>query len=179
MKNVRASERYAKSLLQLSIEKNILKEVKLDIDMLIKVFTESREISNLYTSPIIPIKHKVKITKKIFLNKINENTLNLLLNVIYRKRDNLIQLILPKFNELYNVHMNIEESKIITTFDLDEKSLEVVRGFAEKITKKNISLVNKTDKKIIGGFNLKIGDRMIDCTVSNKLKNLRKKLINN
>ena len=42
-----------------------------------------------------------------------------------------------------------------------------------------ISLINKKDKEIIGGFNLKIGDRMIDCTVSNKLKNLRKKLINN
>ena len=37
----------------------------------------------------------------------------------------------------------------------------------------------KKDKEIIGGFNLKIGDRMIDCTVSNKLKSLRKKLINN
>ena len=28
-------------------------------------------------------------------------------------------------------------------------------------------------------LNLKIGDRMIDCTVSSKLKSLRKKLINN
>ena len=112
-------------------------------------------------------------------NKNEKRFCNLLTNLVLRKRDNLIESILPKFNELYNVHKNIEESKITTTFDLDEKSLEVVRDFAEKITKKNISLINKKDKEIIGGFNLKIGDRMIDCTVSNKLKNLRKKLINN
>ena len=96
-----------------------------------------------------------------------------------RKRDNLIESILHKFNELYNAQMNIEESLITTTFNLDQKSLDVVKDFAEKITNKNISLVNNINKEIVGGFNLKIGDRMIDCTVSSKLKSLRKKLINN
>ena len=75
--------------------------------------------------------------------------------------------------------MNIEESSITTTFNLDQKSLDVVKSFAEKITDKNIVLENNINKEIVGGFNLKIGDRMIDCTVSSKLKNLRKKLINN
>ena len=75
--------------------------------------------------------------------------------------------------------MNIEESSITTTFNLDQKSLDVVKSFAEKITDKNIILENNINKEIVGGFNLKIGDRMIDCSVSSKLKNLRKKLINN
>ena len=179
MRNARASERYAKSLLMLSIEKKIVEEVKADVSLIIKSFLDSREISSLYLTPIVPINHKISITKKIFKGKINEYTLNLLLNLVLRKRDNLIESILIKFNELYNVHMNIEDSSITTTFDLDKKSLEVVKSFAEKITNKNISLINNTNKEIIGGFNLKIGDRMIDCTVSNKLKRLRKKLINN
>ena len=179
MKTTRASERYAKSLLTLSIENNVLNKVKVDIDMLGKSFNESREISNLYLSPIIPIRHKLNITNKIFKGKVNENTLNLLLNLISRKRDNLIESILRKFNELYNAHKNIEKSLITSTFSLDDKTLGVVKDFAEKLTKKKISLVNIVDEAIIGGFNLKIGDRMIDCTVSNKLKELRKKLINN
>ena len=66
MKNSRASERYAKSLLQLSIDKDLVEEIKSDIDMLILIFSESREVSNLYSSPIIPISHKVEITNKIF-----------------------------------------------------------------------------------------------------------------
>ena len=45
----------------------------------------------------------------------------------------------------------------------------------EKIEFKDKSLdKNKFSREI-----LKIGDRMIDCSVSNKLKELRKKLINN
>jgi F-type H+-transporting ATPase subunit delta len=179
MKNTRASVRYAKSLLTLSIEKNVLDIVKADIDMICKSFDNSREISNLYLSPIIPINHKLEITNKIFKGKVNENTLILLLNLISRKRDNLIESILKKFNELYNTHKNIEESLITSTYSLDDKTLVVVKDFAEKITKKKISLVNTVDENIIGGFNLKIGDKMIDCTVSNKLNELRKKLINN
>ena len=54
MKNTRASERYAKSLLMLAIEKKILDKVKADVDLISKSFEDSREISNLYLSPIIP-----------------------------------------------------------------------------------------------------------------------------
>ena len=179
MKNSRASERYAKSLLQLSIDKDLVEEIKSDIDILIIIFSESREVSNLYLSPIIPISHEVEITNKIFSKKINENTLNLILNVIYRKRDNLIQSILSKFIELYNVHNNIEESFITTTCDLDDETFNDIKKFAEKVSKKKVSLSHNQNKKIIGGFNLKIGDKMMDCTVSSRINDLRKKLINN
>ncbi|PDH43624.1 MAG: ATP synthase F1 subunit delta [Rhodothermaeota bacterium MED-G18] len=179
MINTRASERYAKSLLSISIDENLVDEIKSDIDLIKKSFEESREISNLYSSPIIPINNKVKITQKIFEGKLNKYTLNLLYNLIYRKRDNLIITILEKFKELYNFQMNIEESTISTTFDLDSKSLDIVKQFAKKVTGKKITLENTIDKNILGGFNLKIGDKMIDCTVSNKISELRKKLINN
>ena len=94
MKNTRASERYAKSLLMLAIEKKILDKVKADVDLISKSFEDSREISNLYLSPIIPINHKLSITKKIFKGKVNGHTLNLLTNLVLRKRDNLIESIL-------------------------------------------------------------------------------------
>ena len=179
MLNSRASERYAKSLLSLSIDNNIVNEINSDIELIIKYFKDSREVVNLYSSPIIPINHKIDITNKLFKNILNKHTLNLLLNLIYRKRDNLIFTILLKYKDLYNQHMNIEESVITTTFNLDKETLDVVHDFAKKVTGKEISLENTINKDILGGFNLKIGGKMIDCSVSNKLSELRKKLINN
>ena len=49
MLNTRASERYAKSLLSLSIDKNIVDEINSDIDLIIKSFEDSREVANLYS----------------------------------------------------------------------------------------------------------------------------------
>ena len=63
-----------------------------------------------------------------------------MLYVIYRKRDNLIENILLKFNEIYNDYNNIVESEIITTSKLDDENLEYIKSFARKITKKNIFL---------------------------------------
>ena len=179
MLNSRASERYAKSLLSLSIDNNIVNEINSDIELIIKYFKDSREVVNLYSSPIIPINHKIEITNKLFKSILNKHTLNLLLNLIYRKRDNLIFTILLKYKDLYNQHMNIEESVITTTFNLDKETLDVVHDFAKKVTGKEISLENTINKDILGGFNLKIGGKMIDCSVSNKISELRKKLINN
>ena len=48
-----------------------------------------------------------------------------------------------------------------------------------KIIKKNIVLKEKIDNNIIGGFNLKVGDKMYDCTVSKKIKKIKKILKNN
>tara|TARA_S200000501_G_scaffold377893_1_gene438013 strand:- start:4696 stop:5235 length:540 start_codon:yes stop_codon:yes gene_type:complete len=179
MLDTRASERYAKSLLILSIDNNIVEEINSDIHLMITFFNDSREVVNLYSSPIIPIYHKIEITNKIFKNNLNKHTLNLLLNLIYRKRDNLTFAILLKYKELYNKHMNIEESVISTTFNLDKKTLNIVTDFAKKVTSKDIYLENKIDKNLLGGFNLKIGDKMMDCSVSSKINELRKKLINN
>ena len=92
---------------------------------------------------------------------------------------NLIRSIFSKFIELYNVHNNIEESFITTTCDLDDKVFDDIKKFAEKVSKKKVSLSHNQNKKIIGGFNLKIGDKMMDCTVSSRINDLRKKLINN
>ena len=178
MNNSRASERYAKSLLTLSIDENLLRDVKSDIDMLMGIFSRSREISNLYINPIIPIHHKVEISKQLFENKINKLTLNLLLNVIYRKRDSLIESIFLKFIELYNLYKNIVESSITTTTELDDITLDYIKSFSEKISNKKVSLMQNIDKNIIGGFNLKIGDKMYDCTISSKINELKKQLIN-
>ena len=109
----------------------------------------------------------------------SQNTLNLLNFLVLRKRDNLIESILIRFNELYNSHHNIEESHIYSTSKLDQKVLDVIKKFAENLTSKKIVLNNNIDDTLIGGFNLIIGDKMIDCSVSSKLKNLRKKLIIN
>ena len=48
MQNTRASVRYAKSLLTLSIEKKVLDVVKADIDMVCKSFDEFIRVSKLY-----------------------------------------------------------------------------------------------------------------------------------
>ena len=47
------------------------------------------------------------------------------------------------------------------------------------VDKKRLLELKGRNKKIIGGFNLKIGDKMMDCTVSSRINDLRKKLINN
>ena len=73
MLNTRASERY-EVFIKLSIDKNIVDEINSDIDLIIKSFEESRELANLYSSPIIPINHKIEITNKLFKNILNKHT---------------------------------------------------------------------------------------------------------
>ena len=60
----------------------------------------------------------------------------------------MIQSIFSKFIELYNVHNNIEESFITTTCDLDDETFNGIKNFAEKVSKKKVSLNHNRNKKL-------------------------------
>ena len=88
-----------------------------------------------------------------------------------RKRDNLIESILHKFNELYNAQMNIEESLITTKFDLDQKS--TVKDIRKKI-------IQYLDEKFNGNENYKkIVNSSAFCSEKNNIVSDNYKITNN
>ena len=64
MLNPRLAGRYAKSLIDLSTERNQLEQVNEDMQYLKAVFKASREVVSLLKSPVIPIDKKNKAIKK-------------------------------------------------------------------------------------------------------------------
>ena len=72
MKHTRITSRYAKSLLMISIEKNILDDVLNDMRMVNEVCLNNKDFRLLLNSPIIKTDKKQTIINKIFKNQLNE-----------------------------------------------------------------------------------------------------------
>ena len=87
MKNSRATIRYAKALLQLSLEKNILETSYNDMILLDSVCFESKELSLLLKSPIVKTDQKIKIFHEIFTNKISPLSMSFVKIIMSKKRE--------------------------------------------------------------------------------------------
>jgi F-type H+-transporting ATPase subunit delta len=179
MSNYRIAVRYAKSLLELAIDKKQLENVKGDIAMINRLCKEDRSFLIFLKNPIIHSYRKQSILKQIFEKKINKITYAFIEIVTRKSRENVLPEIADQFLVQYRNYKKVEIVEVITPIDLDQKLEQEFTNIAENYIPDGwtIELNKKVDKEIIGGFVLKVGDKQIDSSVSTKLREIRKKLI--
>lgn len=74
MKSLRASTRYAKALLDLSRERQMMDIVKADSDLILAAIGESRDFRNFLKSAILKPEQKEKTFAAVFSNQLSEIT---------------------------------------------------------------------------------------------------------
>ena len=172
------ASRYAKSLLDLSVEKGQLEAVYADMLQVKDVCENSREFINFLNSPLIKSDKKIATMKAVFDGKFNVITSGFLTIVATKRRESIIPEIAISFIEQYKAHKNILTAVITSASGLDaatrQKALELVKSQLNG----EVELVEKIDNTIIGGFVLKIGDKQLDKSVARQLSNLKKELTN-
>jgi len=179
MRNSRVTIRYAKALLQLAIEQNILEQCYKDMLLLDSVFRESKDLSLLLKSPIVKTDQKLSIFKQIFESKIGEVSMAFINIITTKKREGLLALISSSFISLYKSHKKIETALVTTATPLDDTLRKEVINFIKKHSHDNIELTEKIDKKIIGGAIIRMGDKQLDASVSKAISELRQSFNSN
>ena len=179
MKHSRVTIRYAKALLQLAIEQNILEQSYADMVLLDSVFKQNKDLSLLLKSPIVKTDQKLSIFKLIFYTKIGEVSMAFINIITTKKRESLLALIASSFISLYKEHNKIETASVITATTLDETLRAKVINFIKKHGNDNVELTEKVDENIIGGTIIRMGDKQLDASVSKAISELRQSFNSN
>ncbi len=100
---------------------------------------------------------------------------------VLRERGDLkkIDEIIDCFEKIWNKEHKIKNVDILTPYKLDKESFEVLNKYLSRISGvDNIKIQEKIDKKIIGGFIIKDGDKIYDASLKTKIDKLKKQLEN-
>ena len=173
MKESRASIRYAKALLQLSIEQNSLEDSYNDMVLLYGLCLESKDFSLLLKSPIVKTDHKLKIFDQIFSNKISKTGMAFINIILNKKREYILAEIAKGFIRLYKTHNNIETATVTTATPISEELKNKIISYVKTQTKNNVELEEVVDKKIIGGAIIRMADMQLDASISSEISELR------
>lgn len=179
MRHSRVTIRYAKALLQLAIEQNILEQSYADMVLLDSVFKQNKDLSLLLKSPIVKTDQKLSIFKLIFDTKIGEVSMAFINIITTKKRESLLALIASSFISLYKEHNKIETASVITATPLDEILRAEVVSYIKKHGNDNVELTEKVDENIIGGAIIRMGDKQLDASVSKAISELRQSFNSN
>ena len=178
--NPRLAARYAKSILDLSLERGELETVYKDMLLLNEACRDSKDLVAVLRSPIIKADKKGKILEAIFTGKVSAMTtafMNLLLN---KEREGFLPEIATAFVEQYKKHKGISTVRLTTAVPVSE---DVRQAILQKLKTdrhlQQVELDSEVNPALIGGFILEIGDERLDSSVAFELSNIRKQFQNN
>ncbi|MBO7460344.1 MAG: ATP synthase F1 subunit delta [Bacteroidales bacterium] len=172
MKNVLLIRRYAKAFLEYSIENKMVDEGYADLELMTATLNEHRELRNILSQPFVPKSKKENIIKKVFQGQISDNTLKFIDLILEKNHPEILPDIIVIYRELYNEYKNIAVVTITTVVKIDEQRQQHLLRFVKHKIKGDIKIINKIDKKIIGGFIINYLDYQYDASVYTKLRNL-------
>lgn len=180
MPNPRLASRYAKSLIDLAIEKGQLEKVYADMQWLQGVAKSNRDFVNLLRSPIIKADTKKKIIEAVTKGKVSEMTAGFNALLITKGRESYLPEIVNAFIASYKVHKNIHTIKLTTASPVsDSVKTAIVNQVKKSAGIENVELEEKVDADLIGGFVLQIGDQLVDASIAYDLRAIAKQFENN
>lgn len=177
MTDTKVSIRFAKSLIELSIEQGMLNDEHNDMQLLVKVCNEHHDLQMLLENPIINGDKKLEILNKVFAGKMNKLSLEFFKLLIRKGREAYLYGIAKEFIHQYKKHKGITTAIVTTATGLDDNLRKQVYDIVRNNMNSEVELVEKTDKSLIGGFVLRVGDKQYDASIANDLRKLRKGLI--
>ena len=180
MPNPRLAYRYAKSLLDLAVERGQLEQVHSDMLFLQEVNKSSRDFLNLLRSPVVSSDKKQSIFDAITAGKISELTGAFSRLLVTKGREGELPEIITAFIKQYKDKKGIHTVRLTTATPVsDDVKNQIVEQVRKTSTMQNIELEAIVDPKIIGGFVLQAGDKLVDASISYDLKEISRQFENN
>ncbi len=180
MNNPRLAGRYAKSLLDLSIEKNQLEEVNNDMRFLQTICKSNPDFVAVLRSPVIKADMKQKLIDSIIGGRVSTIS-SLFIQLLVRKtREGNLPEIAKAFIDQYNTLKDIHQVKLTTAVAMiNEVQEAIVQKIRSNTSIQKIELETAVDDELVGGFTLEIGGTLIDASILRDLNDVKKQFKSN
>ena len=176
MNDSKISVRYARALFQSALEKKILDNVYQDMIFISEIckIAETKEFLN---SPIIVPSKKEAIFHKMLGDNVEKITLSIIDLIVKNGRESFIPAIARVFIHETKKFKGITESVLTTAVKVDDKVKKQITDLISDVFKTKVELKEIIDPEVVGGFILQVDDNLIDASIRNKLRKIKKELI--
>lgn len=180
MSSPRLAKRYAKSLIDLSIEMKQLEPVFNDVMFLQRITRSSREFVVMLKSPVIHADKKVKIIAAVTGDNISRFTSTFITLLCNKHREDHLPEIITSFISQYNQFKGIHTATLTTAVPVSDN---IIKDFETRILNStkvpHLNLETKVEDKLIGGFILEMEGKLIDASILRDLIDVKRQFASN
>lgn len=172
MSEFKVSSRYAKALLDLSIEQGVLDRVRDEIGQFIAIVKSHKELQAVLKNPIIQHDKKINILTTLFGDKFSQVLIGFFKIMINKGRGEIVYATAQEFIRTYNEYKGIVIAKVSSAAPLSPENAAQLKQLIASSTGKDVIIESSVDADLIGGFIVTIGDRQVDASLAGRLNKL-------
>lgn len=166
------AQRYAKALFQAARGAGDPARVR---DEIVEASRKLRDHVRTFQHPLIPIEDKKAAHRKL-LASASETTRRFLDLLIVRKRWGLLALVASGFDRLLDEEQGLVRAQVRSARRVDDAQRDKLKAGLERFTGRKVQLDEKEDPQLLGGLVVKMGDWVLDASLSHRLKKLKEQL---
>ena len=169
-----AARRYAEAAFDLGRSDGTLDAWDRDLARLRDALAQD-DLRALMEHPAIPFADKERVLRRA-VGDVSAEAISLVLLMVRRGRPRAIARMTEHFASLVRRERGVALAEIRTALPLDEAQRTAVTDRLGELTGDEIEINEVVDESLIGGITVRIGDRLYDASVRNRLERLRARL---
>ena len=172
MKQSREVKKYAQAIFAVAVKSNQLIATTQRLDILLTIYKSSPEFRLFIHSRRIEPAEKLNILKKVYMDILSVLELDLLNHLIEDGHIHLLEAVIKRFSFISESAKTSLKISISTAERIKPEELsDVVRNIEQKLGKK-VDVNTLVEPKILGGVKFRIGNTIVDGSISTRLKKL-------
>ena len=165
--------RYASALFALARDERQIEAVSRSLELLAQALVDSREFTELVSSPLIDRKEAGRamgaIAQQLSLDPVTTNFLGVLAR---NGRKAQLQNVIRFFRRLAAEHRGETTAEVVTANPLNDDQLAALKQQLRARAGRDVAIETRIDPEILGGIVIKMGSQMIDASIRTKLNRL-------
>ena len=176
MNNKGMTKKYARALYNVAVQQKDVKEVSNRINYIVDVMKAMPEFSQLLQTHQVSTEDKITILKNVLKDNISSLEVELISDILEHNNILILSDIAKHFEYLVETDSNLVNMTITSAKELSAEEVDHIQSSIESQLNKKVDVRTETDKSLIGGVRLRVGNIVIDNTISRRLDMLKNTL---
>ena len=176
MRNVRVARRYASALMAAGEEGKSLEAIARDLETVGRIVETSREFQLMLRSPVISPPKKIAVMQELFESRVGRETIIFMKLLVQKNREGYLPDVIEQFRALMDEKQGLVRIELTSAVTLSQDQEQRLKGKLEEYTGKRVRFNHVLDRSIMGGIVVRIGDTVLDGSVTHQLALLRERM---
>lgn len=170
------AQTYAQALLDTMADEAAAEKIASQLESLVRSLDDTEEFQSLLSSAVLNRDRQEELIRRIFHDRVNESIEALLVALARRGRLMLLGAVCAWLRKLLTARQGRLEVTLTTATKLSKKQFNSVADTLSKSLESPVELHTKVDCDILGGVVVRIGDRVYNASLAERLQNMQKQI---
>ncbi len=166
---------YGRALFEAAEDHDKLDSVREQVGQFADALNDNRDLSVFFFSPYFSTEEKKDGLGKV-LDGAEDIVRNFLELLIEKHRMPAIHRIRREYDALWEEANKLLPVEVTSAIELDRQTVEQIGEKIGERTGRRVQLESKVDPDILGGIVVRVGDRILDASIANRLEGLRRQV---